>query len=71
MFIQRISLVFERLRVVRTVDVERNTLVPTDADRVIEGSPHNCVTAVPRTGPCRFRCGSTRGSLGPVRSSAG
>ena len=42
MFSQRISLVFERLRVVRTVDVERNTLVDlTDSDRVIEGSPRH------------------------------
>lgn len=48
MFNERISLVFKRLRVVRMVDVERNTLVYlTYSDRVIEGSPQNSVTAVP------------------------
>ena len=48
MFNERISLVFKRLRVVRMVDAERNTLVYlTYSDRVIEGSPQNSVTAVP------------------------
>jgi CreA protein len=48
MFSERISLVFKRLRVVRMVDTERNTLVYlTYSDRVIEGSPQNSVTAVP------------------------
>ena len=48
MFNERISLVFKRLRVVRMVDVKRNTLVYlTYSDRVIEGSPQNAVTAVP------------------------
>jgi CreA protein len=48
MFSERISLVFKRLRVVRMVDVKRNTLVYlTYSDRVIEGSPQNSVTAVP------------------------
>lgn len=48
MFSERISLVFKRLRVVRMVDVRRNTLVYlTYSDRVIEGSPQNSVTAVP------------------------
>jgi CreA protein len=48
MFSERISLVFKRLRVVRMVDAERNTLVYlTYSDRVIEGSPQNGVTAVP------------------------
>jgi CreA protein len=48
MFSERISLVFKRLRVVRMVDVSRNTLVYlTYSDRVIEGSPQNSVTAVP------------------------
>jgi CreA protein len=48
MFNERISLVFKRLRVVRMVDVARNTLVYlTYSDRVIEGSPQNSVTAVP------------------------
>lgn len=46
-FNERISLVFKRLRIVRMVDVKRNTLVYlTYADRVIEGSPQNSVTAV-------------------------
>ena len=48
MFSERISLVFKRLRVVRMVDAERNTLVYlTYSDRLIEGSPQNSVTAVP------------------------
>ncbi len=45
---ERISLVFKKLRVVRMVDVRRNTLVYlTYSDRLIEGSPQNSVTAVP------------------------
>jgi CreA protein len=48
MFNERISLIFKKLRVVRMVDVKRNTLVYlTYSDRVIEGSPQNSVTAVP------------------------
>jgi CreA protein len=48
MFSERISLVFKKLRVVRMVDRERNTLVYlTYSERVIEGSPQNSVTAVP------------------------
>ena len=47
-FTERTSLLFKRLRVVRMVDVKRNTLVyMTYSDRVIEGSPQNSVTAVP------------------------
>ena len=47
-FSERISLLFKRLRVVRMLDVSRNTLVyMTYSDRVIEGSPQNSVTAVP------------------------
>jgi CreA protein len=47
-FSERISLVFKKLRVVRMVDRQRNTLVYlTYSDRVIEGSPQNAVTAVP------------------------
>lgn len=47
-FSERSSLVFKRLRVVRMVDLKRNTLVYlTYSDRVIEGSPQNSVTAVP------------------------
>ena len=46
-FNERISLVFKKLRIVRMVDVKRNTLVYlTYADRVIEGSPQNSITAV-------------------------
>jgi CreA protein len=48
MFSERISLVFKKLRVVRMVDVRRNTLVYlTYSDRLIEGSPQNSVTALP------------------------
>lgn len=47
-FSERISLVFKKLRIVRMVDRKRNTLVYlTYADRLIEGSPQNSVTAVP------------------------
>ena len=47
-FSERISVLFKHLRVVRMVDAKRNTLVyMTYADRVIEGSPQNSVTAVP------------------------
>lgn len=47
MFSERISLVFKRLRVVRIVDSQRNTLVYlTYSDRLIDGSPQNSVTAV-------------------------
>jgi CreA protein len=47
MFSERISFIFKKLRVVRMVDAKRNTLVYlTYADRVIEGSPQNSVTAV-------------------------
>lgn len=46
-FSERISLVFKKIRVVRMVDKTRNTLVYlTYADRLIEGSPQNSVTAV-------------------------
>lgn len=47
-FNERISLVFKRLRIVRMVDLQRNTLVYlTYSDRLIEGSPQNSITAVP------------------------
>lgn len=47
-FNERISLVFKKLRIVRMVDAQRNTLVYlTYSDRLIEGSPKNSVTAVP------------------------
>lgn len=48
MFNERISLVFKKLRVVRMIDRQRNTLVYlTYSDRLIEGSPQNSITAVP------------------------
>lgn len=47
-FSERMSVLFKRLRVVRMVDAERNTLVYlTYSDKLIEGSPQNAVTAVP------------------------
>ncbi len=47
-FNERISLVFKKLRIVRMVDAQRNTLVYlTYSDRLIDGSPQNSVTAVP------------------------
>lgn len=47
-FHERMSLLFKRLRVVRMVDTERNTLVYlTYSDKLIDGSPQNSVTAVP------------------------
>ena len=46
-FSERISLVFKRLRIVRMVDRQRNTLVYlTYSDRLVDGSPKNAVTAV-------------------------
>jgi len=46
-FSERISLVFKRLRIVRMVDRQRNTLVYlTYSDRLVDGSPKNSVTAV-------------------------
>ena len=45
---ERLSVLFKRLRVVRMVDVKRNTLIYLSySDRLIEGSPQNSVTAVP------------------------
>ena len=47
MFSERTSLVFKRLRVIRMVDVKRNTLVYlTYSDRLIDGYPQNSVTAI-------------------------
>ena len=57
-FSERISLVFKRLRIVRMVDRQRNTLVYlTYSDRLVDGSPKNAVTAVPvdRTAPIPVR----------------
>jgi len=47
-FSERISLIFKKIRIVRMVDIPRNTLVYlTYSDRVIEGSPQNSVASVP------------------------
>jgi CreA protein len=47
-FSERISLIFKKIRIVRMVDAQRNTLVYlTYSDRVIEGSPQNSVASVP------------------------
>ena len=47
-FSERTSILFKRLRIVRIVDVKRNTLVYlTYSDKLIEGSPKNSITAVP------------------------
>ncbi|HZV93896.1 MAG TPA: CreA family protein, partial [Caldimonas sp.] len=47
-FSERLSVLFKRLRIVRMVDRQRNTLVYlTYSDRLVDGSPKNSVTAVP------------------------
>lgn len=47
-FSERLSIMFKRLRVIRMIDVKRNTLIYLSySDRLIEGSPQNSVTAVP------------------------
>jgi CreA protein len=47
-FNQSLSILFKKLRIVRMVDVERNTLIYlTYSDKLIDGSPQNSVTAVP------------------------
>lgn len=47
-FSERQSIMFKRLRVVRMIDIKRNTLIYLSySDRLIEGSPQNSVTAVP------------------------
>ena len=47
-FNERLSIMFKRLRVVRIVDVKRNTLIYLSySDRLIEGSPQNSISAVP------------------------
>ncbi|MDE2427887.1 MAG: CreA family protein [Burkholderiales bacterium] len=46
-FNQSMSILFKKLRIVRMVDVKRNTLVYlTYSDKLIDGSPQNSVTAV-------------------------
>ncbi|KAB2892658.1 MAG: CreA family protein [Burkholderiaceae bacterium] len=47
-FSERMSILFKRLRIVRMVDAQRNTLVYlTYSEKLIDGSPQNSVTAVP------------------------
>ncbi|MEX8494328.1 CreA family protein [Sphaerotilus sp.] len=47
-FSERLSILFKRLRIVRVVDVKRQSLVyMTYSEQLIEGSPKNSVTAVP------------------------
>ena len=47
-FSTRSSILFKHVRVVRMVDVKRNTLVYlVYSDKLIDGSPKNSVTAVP------------------------
>ena len=47
-FNARSSFLFKHVRVVRMVDVKRNTLVYlVYSDKIVEGSPQNSVTAVP------------------------
>ncbi len=46
-FSQSASILFKKVRIVRMVDATRNTLVYlVYSDRLIDGSPHNNVTAV-------------------------
>jgi CreA protein len=47
-FSERMSILFKRLRIVRIVDSQRNTLTYlTYSERLIDGSPMNSITAVP------------------------
>ena len=47
-FTQKTSALFQRLRVVRMVDAKRKVLVYlTYSDRLIDGSPHNSLAAIP------------------------
>jgi len=50
-FTERTSLVFKRLRIVRMLDPQRQTLVYLSySDRLIEGSPDNSISVVPAPG---------------------
>lgn len=50
-FKESASLVFKHVRVVRMLDLKRNTLTYlTYSDKLIEGSPDNAITAVPVLG---------------------
>ena len=47
-FTERTSILFKKVRVVRTVDQKRQTLVYLIySDKLIDGSPQNSITAVP------------------------
>lgn len=47
-FTQSTSILFKKIRVVRAVDIKRQTLVyMVYSDKLIEGSPKNSITAVP------------------------
>lgn len=47
-FSERMSVLFKRLRIVRMVDTQRNTLAYlTYSERLVDGSPMNSITAVP------------------------
>jgi CreA protein len=47
-FSERSSIMFKHIRVVRMVDVQRNTLIYlVYSDKLVDGSPKNSVTAVP------------------------
>ena len=47
-FSERMSILFKRLRIVRMVDAQRNTLVYlTYSEKLVDGSPQNSITAVP------------------------
>ncbi len=57
-FNQSLSVLFKKLRVVRMVDKQRNTLVYlTYSDKLVDGSPKNGITAVPvdRSNPIPLR----------------
>lgn len=57
-FNQSLSVLFKKLRVVRMVDKQRNTLVYlTYSDKLVDGSPKNGITAVPvdRANPIPLR----------------
>lgn len=57
-FNERMSILFKRLRIVRMLDLKRNTLIYLAySDKLIEGSPQNSVAAVPvdRATPIPFK----------------